>query len=199
MTDQNTIDTYNRAARALAAKFAGIGARTEDIDLVFDLVSEADPRVLEIGCGDGRDAIEITKRTNNYTGLDISSEMLRIAQERLPNADFVCSDILDYEFPQGLHAIFAFASLLHLPKDDVAYVLARSHKALAQHGILYLSLKHADKYEVAVQHDEFGERTFYYYSDKDIESMNSGLFDMVRLDIKMHAGRSWIYLTLKKR
>lgn len=52
-----TILTYNESATSLAKKFDELGARISDIEEAFALIQKDNPFVLEIGCGNGRDAV----------------------------------------------------------------------------------------------------------------------------------------------
>lgn len=63
---QQTIDTYNATAERMAEKFNTIGARANDIKQTFEYIQKTSPRVVEIGCGNGRDATEILKYTSDY-------------------------------------------------------------------------------------------------------------------------------------
>jgi tRNA G46 methylase TrmB len=57
-----TIQTYDENAESMARKFNNIGVREEDLERFFDLVENKDsPSVIEIGCGNGREAEEILK------------------------------------------------------------------------------------------------------------------------------------------
>jgi predicted TPR repeat methyltransferase len=84
MTDyrQQTIDIYNQNAAAMAEKFRAIPPRVTDIDLAFELAGNPEhANVVEIGCGDGRDAKEITRRAGTYLGIDISEGLIKLARE----------------------------------------------------------------------------------------------------------------------
>lgn len=120
---QQTIDSYNNSAQSLASKFDKQGARIANIEEVFDLVDKTNPVVLEIGRGNGRDAQEIVKRTNNYLGVDISSELIKIAEQNVPNGKFQIADFESYDFPENLDIVFAFASLIHADKDHFSSIL----------------------------------------------------------------------------
>jgi len=63
---QQTIDTYNATAEQMAVKFSDLGPRMSDIQRAFSYVMKFAPRVMEIGCGNGRDAQEILKHTDQY-------------------------------------------------------------------------------------------------------------------------------------
>lgn len=73
MSDANqriTISTYDKSAKELAEYFKGHGTRVEDIELALKLAgSPKNAKVVEVGCGDGRDAAEIVMRVGSYIGL----------------------------------------------------------------------------------------------------------------------------------
>src|SRR3990167_9930931 len=86
---QATIDTYNKSARELAEYFRGIGSRSGDVQYAIKLAGNPNqPKIIEIGCGDGRDAKEIARWTNDYIGFDISKELIKIARQYVPKAHF---------------------------------------------------------------------------------------------------------------
>src|SRR3989344_6490320 len=185
MTDwrKKTLDTYNKTAKELADYFVGIGARTEDIKRAFGYIKNTDqPNVLEIGCGDGRDAVEIATRTSNYIDTDPSEKMLDIARRKLPTAKFEVSGAVEYDFPEELDIIFAFASLLHLDKDEVKVVFDKAAKVLRPSGVFYISLKFKPEYTEEVKIDEFGERMFYFYTPELIKKLAGKQFETVYYD-----------------
>ena len=112
---QQTIDTYNDTAELMAEKFNAMGARVEDIKRAFSFVREK-PRILEIGCGNGRAAKEIVARTKTYLGLDISQGLIDLARRDNPDVSFVVSDLEEFEFAGQWDVVFAFASLIHTPR-----------------------------------------------------------------------------------
>ncbi len=74
--------------------------------------------------------MEFRRRTPNYLGIDYSEGMLKMAREYVPNAKFQLADVSEFEFPEGLDGIAAFASLLHLPPEKVRSVVNRGYEAL---------------------------------------------------------------------
>ncbi len=201
MTDyrQETIDTYNRSAKALAKYFRGIGTRVEDIERAMHLAGRPKhPRIVEIGCGDGRDAKEITKLTPHYTGFDISTELIKLAQKYVPKAKFEVADALHYDYPKDLDIVFAFGSLLHLDQQEVKIIADRVHKALKPKGIFYVSLKHAPEYTEHLKDDEHGRRLFYLYNPGLIETITDTLFKTENTWKKKIGKTQWFEMALRK-
>lgn len=195
--DKETIVTYDRAAEAYARKFAGIGPRVSDIDRVFKVVGKENPRVLELGCGDGRDALEICKRTNNYVGIDVSKEMIMLARQKVPGGSFSVADLDTFPFTSPVDIIFAFASLLHVAKDSFAQVLKKAYIALPPGGIFYISLKEGKYQGGEIVKDGYGERLFYYYEEVDIRLLAQE-YDVIFVERQLRGHTKWLEVMLKK-
>lgn len=193
---KQTIETYNKSVSALARKFANFGSRMQDINRGFSYIKKGNPNVLEIGCGYGREAREILKITNQYLGIDISEEMIKMAKKEVSNGHFVVADVDDYIFCKGLDIIFSFASLLHSSKEHLKIILERTYEALNEGGIFYISLKY-DRYHNEVQNDEFGTRVYYYYTPEDIKHLDTR-YTAVWEDKHEHGGQNWFTIILKK-
>ncbi len=198
--NSQTINTYDKSATELAEFFKGIGARIEDIELGLQLAQVGSgARVVEIGCGDGRDAIEIAKRTSWYQGVDPSEGLLAIAREKLPGASFVAADALSYQYPQNLDVIYAFASLLHVNQTDLKTALTKIAGALRKGGVAYLSLKERPEYQEEIKKDQYGERMFYYYNPAIVKELAGDSFEAVYETHQTIGHTNWFTLALAKQ
>lgn len=98
-------------SNAVPASFDGL-ARRYDVDFTSSSVAQAlrqktwrrldalfqpSMRVLEIGCGTGEDALHMTQRGVKVVATDASPEMLAVAQQKVPTAEF---HPLDLNAPQ---------------------------------------------------------------------------------------------------
>jgi SAM-dependent methyltransferase len=155
---------YNQAAAEYRRQYQLIPARVDDVDLALSYINVQRPVVLEIGCAYGREAQYILTKTPYYLGIDISSAYINMARAENSAGNFEVADVLRYEFPDGLDVIFAFASLLHNPKEDLQVVLDRAAAALNPGGVLFISLKRHDQYETDVLDDGYSKRRYYYYT-----------------------------------
>lgn len=196
---QETVDTYNKSAKELAEYFRGIGPRVKYIDMAFKAAGNpAQARVVEIGCGDGRDAKAIVPRAQFYEGFDISDELIKLAREHVPGANFVVADAVSYEFPKGLNVVFAFASLLHLDKDEIRTVLARVYKALKPGGCIYISVKYEPEYMSKIKEDKYGRRLFYFYNEPVLTELAGPDFETAESFHEVHGNTDWLEMILRK-
>ncbi|MHC4906898.1 MAG: class I SAM-dependent methyltransferase, partial [Planctomycetota bacterium] len=96
--------------------------------------------VIDLGCGTGLCfplIIEKIGPTGKLLGLDISSEMLSIAEGKVraakwKNVELVHSDIEKTELPSGVNSIISTGVFGYL--EDREEVLRRIHKSLVDHG-----------------------------------------------------------------
>jgi len=165
---------YNQAATEYRRQYQLIPARVNDVDLALSYIDIQRPVVLEIGCAYGREAQYILTKTPYYLGIDISSVYINMARAENEAGKFEVADVVQYEFPTGLDVVFAFASLLHNPKEDIQVVLERVTAALNPGGVLFLSLKRRDRYETDVLDDGHSKRRFYYYTRQTVLDLLPG-------------------------
>ena len=97
-------------------------------------------RVLDLGCGSGRDSLAFLKAGLVVDAVDGSAQMVKAASglTGLPVAHALFSDY----GPKGPYGgIWACSSLLHVPAAKLAGVIVKYSRALAPGGTFYLSFK----------------------------------------------------------
>ena len=96
------------------------------------------PRVLDIGCGNGRFGHFLTQHLGamRYTGVDYSPEMLQITRKRLPDAQLLARDLVSEAPPAGpFDLVVCFGFLHHIPGAAQRMELVRAlGSALADGG-----------------------------------------------------------------
>lgn len=194
-----TIETYNASANTIAAKFDRMGSRIGDVRKALSYVTAENPRVVEIGCGNGRDAEAVLQCTDSYVGFDISEKMIELARAKVPGADFRIADAETFAFPAGTDAVLSFASLLHSPKEAVRSVLRNVRTSLNDGGVILLSLKEGDGYREETVTDDFGTRTFYLYTPGVIEELAGDGYETVFEDHQDKGVWKWFTQILRKR
>jgi SAM-dependent methyltransferase len=118
-------------------------AAERDLTRVYDLVEMALPpgaRLLDIGCGTGDDARVFLDRGFRVTAIDASPAMVRHCRRRgIPARR---GNFQSLAFVRTFDAVWAAASLLHVPRAEMSAVLRRLGRALRPEGLIYVSLWH---------------------------------------------------------
>jgi 2-polyprenyl-3-methyl-5-hydroxy-6-metoxy-1,4-benzoquinol methylase len=94
-------------------------------------------KALDVGCGSGGRFIRLLEaRDFDITGLDASSEMIRLAQTNHPSSTFVQADIRNWETDTQFDFILAWDCLFHLPLNDQKSVLSKLCGILSVDGVM---------------------------------------------------------------
>ena len=108
-------------------------------NLLLRHVPETCGCALDLGCGTGTFSRRLAARANSVLALDLSSEMVRVAQSRssqFSNIDFQVGDVMVCEFPvENFDCIATIATLHHLPLPEL---LAKLKVALKPGGTLII-------------------------------------------------------------
>jgi SAM-dependent methyltransferase len=98
-------------------------------------------RILDAGCGSGRDTLYFREKGFTVLPFDSSTEIVRIASEIIGDTVLMMS-FQELEFKDEFDGIWACSSLLHVPKAEMDDVMERISRALKTGGILYTSFKY---------------------------------------------------------
>ena len=97
-------------------------------------------KILDVGSGSGRDACYFQKQGFQVTALEPSKNLCREIR-KVFSGEIVCSDIQSYQPEQRFDGIWACASLLHLPEEEVLRFFEKIDLYLNDDGIVYISGK----------------------------------------------------------
>ncbi|MEG3930484.1 class I SAM-dependent methyltransferase [Microcoleus sp. T3_B1] len=193
-------------------------------DLISQLQLRGDEKILDVGCGDGRLTVEISKYLpQGYViGLDCFPEIIEFAKgkfnrENHPNVEFQLGDARSLEFEKSFDVIVSFEAL-HYIHDHIP-LLTRFKEALKPSGkilLLFLSEGSNNSIQFIVQelllHSKWKElKNFHYqfYSPADykemlqtvgfctnsVEVFSLPLKHNSKIEIKQHLEKEWISLT----
>jgi SAM-dependent methyltransferase len=136
--------------------------------------------VLDVGCGSGEKAKYLIEHGFSVVGIDISDGFLAIARRIAPAADFRKMSMTELDsIPEQFDAVFASASLLHIPRADAPAVIADMAARTKPGGYLYLTVKEAregEPDESVAKENDYGydyERFFSYFRMSELASFLS--------------------------
>ena len=119
--DRRRRDAEDRAAalKVHIKELEDAGANEDEVVEAREALAKAQRdarrRVVDLGCGAGRDFPAFQERNIDYLGVDASEGMLTVARERFPEATFEAQDLCALDLPErGFDGAFANASLQHV-------------------------------------------------------------------------------------
>jgi len=181
--------------------------RTRDLDLSslydeFLPLLPAGGHILDAGCGTGRDSAAFIERGFRVMACDASRAMVDMARARIGKPVFHLS-FQQLQFDHEFDGIWACASLLHVPRQQMADVFAGLHDCLVPDGVLYASFKEGTG-------ENFREgRLFNDYDEESLRAFVEGLpqwspWAVLKLwptaDIGQHRAKvRWVHVLLRAR
>ena len=158
----NTLDYYNKNSEEYFNSTLNVDM-TNTYKEFLKLVPEGG-KILDLGCGSGRDSMNFIKLGYEVTAVDGSKELAKKASALL-GKEVIASTFEELELKEKFHGIWACASLLHIKREDLKTVLNNLYNNLDDKGVFYMSFKYGEK-----EYVDDKNRYFNCFTDESIIS-----------------------------
>ena len=158
----NTLDYYNKNSEEYFNSTLNVDM-TNTYKEFLKLVPEGG-KILDLGCGSGRDSMNFMKLGYEVTAVDGAKELAKKASVLLGN-EVIVSTFEELELKEKFHGIWACASLLHIKREDLKTVLNNLYNNLEDNGVFYMSFKYGEK-----EYVDDKNRYFNCFTDESIIS-----------------------------
>ena len=154
-------------------------------------------KILDVGSGTGNHALFFKQKGFDVLCLDISDSMLEKCREK--GLDTIKMDIENITLPaKSFDVVWAYTSLLHVPKSNMSNILATLHSLIKDNGLFCISLKEGST-EGFVPFEKGGKRWFSLYNDDEIRKLLSSNFEILKKYRVPISGKTFLdYLCRKK-
>ncbi len=193
----STLDYYNNHAKDYFDFTVNADMQTQ-YDAFLKYVKR-EGKILDFGCGSGRDSLYFKNKGYNVTAIDGSEEMCKIARE-YTGLDVKCMNFNDFNEVNSYDGIWACGTLLHVKRKEVLNMLIKLRDALTENGYIFAALKNGTGEEIT--------KDGRYYCYFDLDEMED-LTNQANLDtVLVYMSRSvnnpneekyWNNFILKKR
>ena len=172
----NTINYYNENPKKFIDGTVSVDFRSIQ-DTFLELLPE-NAKILDFGCGSGRDTKYFLEHGCRVVAMDGSLELCKAASEYtgITVKHMLFQELNEKERYDG---IWACASILHVKSEELPEIIRKMSLATIANGIIYLSFKYGD-FE--------GERNGRYFTDMTEESMAELLVGFPELRVE----KQWI-------
>ncbi len=194
--NDRTLEYYDDHAERYVSET--ILADMSEVYRSFLLSVKKQGRILDLGCGSGRDSKYFMERGFQVTAVDGAENMCKLASRYL-GQEVICKRFTEINYSNEFDGIWCCASLLHISKCEIQSVLEQLIAALKSGGILYLSFKYGTK-----EYMKDG-RKFSDYNEQEMENIfntiSSAKIEKIFLTGDVRLGREnerWINVLVEK-
>ena len=168
---KDTLDFYDQNAEEFAS--GTMAADMSETRSRFTAYIPPKGIILDFGCGSGRDTKAFLDSGFRVEAVDGSEELCALASAY---TGITVNKMLfsELDAQERYDGIWACASILHLPRTELAEVIGKLEKALKHGGVLYTSFKYGE-YE--------GMRNGRYFTDFTEESLKAFWHSVTDLQI----------------
>jgi len=171
MVRQEAEAAYNQIAEEYAIRHREMPPRIAELGERFLGYLTPGARILDAGCGPGRDMAWMETQGFSVTGIDISSGMVAQARERV-HGQVWQMDMCHLSFPEAsFEGVWCSAALLHVQQAQAPEALRQMRRVLIPQGVLFLSMLEGDGEAWEPEASEFAgvQRLFVYHPLKEAE------------------------------
>jgi ubiquinone/menaquinone biosynthesis C-methylase UbiE len=121
-------------------------------------------KILDVGCGTGIPiARYLIDRGFEIVGIDLSNEMVSIAQRKVPSGIFLQMNMTDMEFPsESFDGLISCYAVFHVPRNKHAAIFQSFYKILKPDGYMLASVGASEWEEVE---EYYGVDMFWSHFD----------------------------------
>ena len=193
----DSIGYYSRYATTYFESTVGLDVSENRIR--FEKVLPEGGSLLDLGCGSGRDSLAFLEDGFEVTPLDGSPEMCALAEIHT-GLEVLNMTFEELDFDEVFDGIWACASLLHVPENEMPDILKKVGLALKQGGYLFISVKEGEFEGIR------DGRYFVDYKKRKLIDMleDTEIFTVKEVwkseDVKTHISDTrWLNIIAKKR
>lgn len=136
-----TIDYYNKHAEEFTASTFEVDM--ESLYQPFLAELPGGTRILDVGCGSGRDTLAFKNKGYYVDAIDYSEELVKKAT-RLTGIPVKLESFYEIDADEAYDGIWACASLLHCERSRLKEVIGKLLRVLKPNGVLYMSFKYGN-------------------------------------------------------
>lgn len=192
---EDTIAYYDHNAEEFVN--STINADVSELYKPFEKLLSPGAKILDLGCGSGRDSRYFTQRGYDVVAVDPSPAMCEYTRSIVDIPVFQMR-AEDMDFQNEFDAVWACASLLHVSRDRQNGALMLIEKALKPGGICYCSWKYGNGERLD------GGRRYTDFTEEPLRVMFANFLslEIIRIwmtnDIRQDRSQRWINVLIKK-
>jgi predicted TPR repeat methyltransferase len=157
-------------------------------------------KVLDLGCGSGRDVQYFLDYDLNPVGVDASENLIEEAKKRVEIGEFKVMDIVNLDFKEEFDGVWAQDIISYIGRNEINGVFSRINLSLVKKGMFFLSVREGDG-EKLTKHEKLGKEEIMtgFFDKEELEKLlkNNG-FEIMNSYKQQGEDFTWINIFAKK-
>lgn len=209
--EKMTLEYYDKTAKIRNNTHSDINYFRKEFNYFGDFFPDNNKekiKIIDIGCGAGRDA-QLFKEFKNkycYIGIDISQKMIQEARKLVKEMYFSEMNMYKLSFDNNsFDGFWAACSLLHIPKSRILgifnrridIVLGQIRKIVKPDGIGFISIKEGDGERII--YDKEGNRRLFvfYYNSEFTRILKKNRFEILKTERRKNGNENLLNYFVK--
>ncbi|MUP44666.1 class I SAM-dependent methyltransferase [Gramella sp. BOM4] len=181
----NAREIFDKYAGAYQEKYMDVDRYSSFLDIFIKNLDRNDTRILEIGCGPGNLTKYLLKKLPQLkiTGIDFSENMINLARENNPQADFLVMDARDIgNLNAQFGAVVCGFCLPYFSPDEVSRFITNISNMLEAPGLVFFSFMESEsgkQFEVLANKKGENLETWYHKASEISKILTNHGFEIL--------------------
>jgi len=193
---KQAISTYNKIA-GIYSKYSSEKLLQFQLNEFLSLLKGK--KILDAGCGGGRDVEYFTEEGYDAIGIDLSEGLIKEAKKK--KGKFIVMDFRKLSFEnETFDGIWSMAGFIHNSRDDVVKSLKEFLRVLKKDGILYIAVREGEGEEEVRKEKYNGEpRIYVYFKKEEFENyLKTNGFNIISSIVSEDDEKKWVEIFARK-
>lgn len=170
---------YSKIASSYATARTDYSEDVQLLNLLADRLTKG-AMVLDAGCGSGYPVAHFLAKSFHVVGIDFAEKQIRLAEETVPDAAFVCGDLSSMPFKKdSFDAVCSYYAIIHIPRQEHSKLLRDIHRILRMSGLALLCMGAGDLPEDISDYRGAKMYWSHYDSKTNLQMMNQSKFEVL--------------------
>lgn len=182
----NTIQTYNKVAQQYHDKFMNATVYHHSYKKLLAHIKPIHKNILDVACGPGNISKYLLNYKSDFTvlGIDAAENMIQLAKNNVPNANFKIHDCRDIKTLNQTFDVVIFGFCFpYISKEECIQLINDAYQLLTKNGLLYISTMAGDyKTDSGFKTSSDGKNSlFIHYHNQEylIEALINNKFKVI--------------------
>ena len=159
-------------------------------------------RILDVGCGSGKDVQYFMDYGFQAVGIDASENMIKEAKKKVADGDFKIMNLLSLDFPkESFDAAWVLDTVSFIDKVDMPKFLSSIYDVLKSNAVIFISARQGVG-ETEIEYEKLGNSKIniaFFYQEEMEELLGKNGFEILNLFTQDGEEFTWINVYARKK